>query len=436
MIERYTTPEMKQIWSDRNRFAIWLEVETTALEVMADQGLAPRESALAVRERGGFDCARIQEIEAEVDHDVIAFLTCVAEYVGPEAGHLHRGMTSSDLLDTSLALQLRAASEAVLDALEELRTATGRLAERCRDLPAIGRSHGVHAEPITLGLKFASWYAELGRGIERLRRETEGICTGKISGAVGTFAHLPPTVEAEVCRRLGLSPDPVSTQIVARDRHAGYLGALAILGSSMDRFATEIRHLARTEVGEVEEPFGKKQKGSSAMPHKRNPITCERVSGMARLLRGNLLAALENIPLWHERDISHSSVERVILPDSTNLVHYMAIRLRRVIDGLRIFPDNVRRNLDLSSGLIASQAFLLALVDRGLTREDAYRLVQGVAMRAREAGRPFRDEALSSSEMRDHLSAAEMEELGSLDRHFRHVDTIFKRVGLNVGEGS
>ncbi len=434
MIERYTTPEMKQIWSDENRFAIWLEVETTALEVMADLGLAPRESATAVRERGAFDCARIHEIEAEVDHDVIAFLTCVAEYVGPEAGYLHRGMTSSDLLDTSLALQLRAAGEAVLNALESLHAAIGRLALRTRDLPAIGRSHGVHAEPITLGLKFASWYAELGRGIERFRREVDEISTGKISGAVGTFAHLPPAVEAEVCARLGLRPDPVSTQIVARDRHAGYLAALAILGSSMDRFATEIRHLARTEVGEVEEPFGKKQKGSSAMPHKRNPITCERVSGMARLLRGNLVVALENIPLWHERDISHSSAERVILPDSTNLVHYMAQRLQRVVDGLRVFPENARRNLDLSAGLIASQAFLLALVDRGLTREEAYRLVQAVAMEAREAGRPFQEVALASTALRSHLSSAEMEELASLDRHFRHVDTIFARVGLKAGE--
>ncbi len=430
MIERYTTPEMRRIWSDENRFTIWLEVETTALEVMAELGLAPEASARAVRERGGFDVERIDEIEREVDHDVIAFLTCVAERVGPEASHLHRGMTSSDLLDTSLALQMREAGRAVLDELGMLRVATGELARRNRDVAAIGRSHGVHAEPITLGLKFAGWYAELGRGIERFERELEGAATGKISGAVGTFAHLPPEVEERVCERLGLEPEPISTQVISRDRHAGYLGALAILGSSMDRFATEIRHLARTEVGEVEEPFGKKQKGSSAMPHKRNPIVSERISGMARLLRGHGVAALENIPLWHERDISHSSVERVILPDSTGLVHYMARRLRRVVENLRIFPENAARNLELSAGLIASQAYLLELVERGLTREDAYELVQSVAMSARGAGRPFVDQALDSTELAKHLSPDEIGELASLDRHFRHVATIFERVGL------
>ncbi|MAE71485.1 MAG: adenylosuccinate lyase, partial [Gemmatimonadetes bacterium] len=333
-------------------------------------------------------------------------------------------------LDTSLALQMREAGRAVLDELVELRVATGELAPRTRDVAAIGRSHGVHAEPITLGLKFAGWYAELGRGIERFERELEGVATGKVSGAVGTFAHLPPEVEEKVCERLGLTPEPISTQVIARDRHAGYLGALAILGSSMDRFATEIRHLARTEVGEAEEPFGKKQKGSSAMPHKRNPIVSERISGMARLLRGYSVAGLENIPLWHERDISHSSVERVILPDSTGLVHYMARRLRNVVENLRIFPENAARNLGLSAGLIASQAFLLELVERGLTREEAYELVQSIAMAAREAGRPFLDQALESTELAKELSPDEIRELASPDRHFRHVATIFERVGL------
>ncbi len=434
MIERYTTPEMKRLWSEEHRSSIWLEVETCALEAMAELGLAPLESARAVRKRGGFDLERMAEIERQVDHDVIAFLTCVAERVGPEARHLHRGMTSSDLLDTALALQMREAGDLVIAALGELREAVGTLARRSRDIPAAGRSHGVHAEPITLGLKFATWFAELGRGIERFRREVEGIACGKISGAVGTFAHLPPEVEGLVCARLGLAPDPISTQVIARDRHAGYLGALAILGSSMDRFATEIRHLARTEVGEAEEPFGKKQKGSSAMPHKRNPIVTERISGMARLLRGYAVAALENIPLWHERDISHSSVERVILPDATGLVHYMARRLTRVVEGLRLFPENAARNLELSAGLVASQTFLLELVERGLTREESYRIVQTVAMAAREAGRSFVDQALESTELGGHLRPEEIRELASTDRHFRHVETIFERVGLGTTE--
>lgn len=430
MISRYTTPAMKRIWSDENRFKTWLEVETTALEVMAELGLVPAASAKAVREKGDFSVERILEIEREVDHDVIAFLTCVAERVGPEARYMHRGMTSSDLLDTALALQLREAGEIVVDSLERLRAAIGGLAMRTRDIPAMGRSHGVHAEPITLGLKFASWYAELSRGITRFRHALHGVSVGKISGAVGTFAHLPPAVEERVCRRLGLACDPISTQIISRDRHAEYLAALAIVGSSMDRFATEIRHLARTEVGEVEEPFGKKQKGSSAMPHKRNPIICERVCGMARLLRSNAMAALENMPLWHERDISHSSVERVILPDSTNLAQYMAERLERVVSGLRVFPERAQRNLELSAGLVTSQAFLLALVDKDLTREAAYALIQEIAMQARESERPFQEVAQESEALRALLSAEEVQELSSLDRYFRHVPTIFKRVGL------
>lgn len=430
MIERYTTPEMRRIWSDQNRFATWLEVETTALEVMADMGLAPQSSAQAVRAKGAFDVERIHEIEREVDHDVIAFLTCVAEHVGPEAGYLHRGMTSSDLLDTALALQLREAGQAARASLSSLHASCGDLARRTKNIRAMGRTHGVHAEPLTLGLKFAGWYAELGRGIDRLDREIDEVACGKISGAVGTFAHLPPEVEAQVCERLGLRPDPISTQVISRDRHAGFLCALAVLGSTMDRMATEIRHLSRTEVLEVEEPFGRKQKGSSAMPHKRNPITCERITGMARLLRGNCGVGLENVPLWHERDISHSSVERVILPDSTGLVHYMAGRLERVLRELRIYPENAQRNLDLSAGIVASQSFLLALVDRGLTREDAYAIVQGVAMRAREAGHAFLDEALVCPALQERMDESVMRELASMDRHFRHVGTLFERVGL------
>ena len=431
MIPRYSLPEIEKIWSDEARFAHWLEIEILACEAMAKKGMIPEEAVKIIRSKGNFDTKRILEIEEEVKHDVIAFLTNVSEYVGPEARFVHKGMTSSDLLDTTLALQMKAAGELILDTLDnKVLPAVARRAREHKDTLCIGRSHGIHAEPTTFGLKLAVWYDELKRGSARFRDAVKRSSMGMISGAVGTFAHLDPDVEEYVCEKLGLFPCPVSTQVIARDVHAEYLAALAVLAGSIDKFAVEIRHLQRTEVLEAEEFFSKGQKGSSAMPHKRNPIVCERLSGMARLIRGNCQAAFENQPLWHERDISHSSVERVILPDSTMTIYYMLVKFADLVENLLVYPEHMLANLNRLHGLIFSQRVLLALTDKGCSREDGYRLVQRNAMRVWKEDIDFLETLKGDSEVGKYLSAQELEKLFDMSVHTRNVDKIMKRVGL------
>jgi adenylosuccinate lyase len=421
---------MASVWEPRSRYDTWLRIELLACEAWAELGKVPREALTVIRERAGYDIRRIDEIEREVRHDVIAFVSAVAERVGPEARYIHLGLTSYDVVDTALAVQLQQAATILVEDLEALRLVLADLARRHKRTVMIGRTHGVHAEPVTFGLKLALWYTEAGRDLDRLRRAKEAVAYGKLSGAVGTFAHLPPFVEQYVCTRLGLTPAPISSQILSRDRHAEFLLTLALIGTSLDKFATEIRHLQRTEVREVEEPFVEGQKGSSAMPHKRNPVACEQVSGLARLLRAYAQASLENVPLWHERDISHSSVERVVLPDATILLDYLLVRFREVLEGLRVYPDRMRQNLDLTEGVVFSEAVLLALVDKGLSRDEAYRLVQRHAMKAWESREPFKQLLLVDQEIRRHLSPDEVEKCFDLGYHLRHLDDIFARVGL------
>ncbi|MEK6661093.1 MAG: adenylosuccinate lyase [candidate division NC10 bacterium] len=430
MISRYARPRMMAIWEPQHRFDTWLRVELLACEAWAELGKVPREALAVIRKRAGYDLNRIQEIEREVHHDVVAFVSAVAERVGPEARYIHLGLTSYDVVDTALAVQLQEAATILIEELEALRLVLADLARRNKQTVMVGRTHGVHAEPLTFGLKLALWYTEAGRDLDRLRRAKETVACGKLSGAVGTFAHLPPFVEQYVCVRLGLTPAPISSQILSRDRHAEFLLTLALIGTSLDKFATEIRHLQRTEVLEVEEPFVEGQKGSSAMPHKRNPVACEQVSGLARLLRSYAQVGLENVPLWHERDISHSSVERVVLPDATILLDYLLVRFRGILEGLQTYPDRMRQNLELTGGLIFSEAVLLALVDKGLSRDEAYRLVQGHAMKAWESRGPFKPLLLADPEVRRHLSPAEIENCFDLGYHLRHLDEIFARVGL------
>lgn len=430
MIPRYTLPRMTSVWEPQNRYATWLRVELLASEAWAELGVVPREALAVIQERASFDLNRIQEIEREVRHDVIAFVSAVAERVGPEARYLHFGLTSYDVVDTALALQLQQAADILLEDLEALRLVIADLAQRHKRTIMVGRTHGIHAEPVTFGLKLLLWYSEVERNLDRLRRAKESVAYGKLSGAVGTFAHLPLSVEAYVCTRLGLKPAPISSQILSRDRHAEFMLTLALIGTSLDKFATEIRHLQRTEVREVEEPFVEGQKGSSAMPHKRNPVACEQVSGLARLLRSYAQASLENVPLWHERDISHSSVERVVLPDATILLDYLLVRFREVMEGLRVYPDQMRHNLELTGGLVFSEAVLLALIGKGLSREEAYRMVQRHAMKAWESHEPFKPLLLADPEICRHLSPAEVENCFDLDYHLRHLDDIFARVGL------
>ncbi|MDE2179565.1 MAG: adenylosuccinate lyase [candidate division NC10 bacterium] len=430
MIPRYALPRMVSVWDPQSRYAAWLRIELLACEAWAELGVVPREALAVIRERAGYDINRIQEIEREVRHDVIAFVSAVAERVGPEARYLHFGLTSYDVVDTALAVQLQQAAGILLEDLEALSQTLADLARRHKRTLMIGRTHGIHAEPTTFGLKLALWYCEVARDLDRLRRARETVAYGKLSGAVGTFAHLPLFVEQYVCARLGLKPAPISSQILSRDRHAEFVLTLALIGTSLDKFATEIRHLQRTEVREVEEPFVEGQKGSSAMPHKRNPVACEQVSGLARLLRSYAQSSLENVPLWHERDISHSSVERVILPDATILLDYLLVRFREVLEGLRVYPDRMQRNLELTGGLVFSEAVLLALVGKGLSREEAYRLVQRHAMKAWESGEPFKLLLLADPEICRHLSPGEVESCFDLGYHFRHLDDIFARVGL------
>jgi len=432
MIPRYTNPEMGRIWSDQRKYETWLQVEIAAVEAMTRAGIVPADAAREIREKGAFDIARIEEIEQVTQHDVIAFTTSVAEHVGPSARWLHFGLTSSDVIDTAQAIQMRDACDLLLKKLDGLMQAVCARAEEHRQTPMIGRTHGVHAEPMTFGLKLALWYAELARDRVRLLRAREVIAIGQLSGAVGTFAHLPPSVEADACRQLGLGVEPVSSQVIQRDRHAELMSAIAITGSSLEKFALEIRGLQKTEIGEVEEPFAKGQKGSSAMPHKRNPIVSEQIVGMARLLRGNLVAALENNALWHERDISHSSVERVILPDSFILLDHMSRRMTRVVEGMVVYPDRMRENLERSRGVVFSGTVLLELARRGVTREQAYEWVQRNAMRSFHEKADFKSLLLADPDVMAVLPKAEIERAFDLDDQLRHVDQIFKRVFQDV----
>lgn len=428
MIPRYSRPEMSAIWTPEQRYSIWLEIETLAAEAMADLGLIPQEAARAVRERGAFDVARVDEIEREVKHDVIAFLTSVTEHVGPEARFLHLGMTSSDVLDTCLSVQLARATDLLLKGLDRLLAALKVRAYEHRMTPTIGRSHGIHAEPTTFGVKLAGYYAEMVRNRRRLEVARDEIATCAISGAVGTFANVDPRIEQRVAERLGLAIEPVSTQVIPRDRHAAFFSALAVTASSIERLATEIRHLQRTEVLEAEEYFSAGQKGSSAMPHKRNPVLTENLTGLARLVRSAVGPALENVALWHERDISHSSVERGIAPDATIHLDFALHRLAGVIEQLVVYPDAMLANLNRLGGLHNSQRVLLSLVEAGVSREDAYRLVQNAAMRTWRGEGPFIDHLKSSPDIMARLSEAQVDDLFDLGYHFEAVDVIFERV--------
>jgi adenylosuccinate lyase len=427
MIDRYARPAMQAIWSDEGRYRRWLDVELAVCDVLAERGAIPAEAARAVRERARFDPARIAEIESEVRHDVIAFLTNVAEHVGPEARFVHYGMTSSDVIDTALALQIRDAGALLLEGADALLAALRRRAEEHRRTPAVGRTHGVHAEPTTFGLKLLVLHEAVRRGRERLARATGQAAVGKISGAVGTLAHLEPEVEETVCARLGIGFEAAATQVVQRDRHAEWVTALALLASTCDQIAVELRHLARTEVREVEEEFGGAQKGSSAMPHKRNPWRLENVSGLARVVRGYAVAALENMALWHERDISNSSVERVILPDAALALDFMLHRLAGLVDTLVVHPERMRENLELTRGLVFSGALLLELARKGLSREDAYRLVQRHAMETWDHGGDFRERVLADPAIAEVLTKEEIDRAFDLGHALRHVDAIFER---------
>lgn len=421
---------MRELWSDKRKFEIWLEIETLACEAMAELGQIPKADAAEIRKRARFSIPEIAEIEKRTNHDVIAFLENVATSVGPAARWMHQGLTSSDILDTTLAVQLTEASQILAKDLADLRVAVAAQARRFKMTPMIGRSHGIHAEPITFGLKLALMFDEFGRAEERLTQTKERIRVGKLSGAVGTHAHLDPAIERAVCEKLGLKAANISTQIIQRDRHAEFCTTLALIASSIDRWATEFRHLQRTEVLEVEEFFAEGQKGSSAMPHKRNPITGERLSGLARVLRGNAVVALENVALWHERDISHSSAERLILPDSCTLLDYMLVKLRELVEGLQVYPERMQQNLELSKGLYFSQSVLLALTTAGAERKDAYEAVQRAAMRTWKGEGSFGDNAKQEPAVTARLSETEIDALCSLDVHLRHVDSTFRAVGL------
>jgi adenylosuccinate lyase len=430
MIPRYTRPAMARIWTDDHKFSIWLRIEVLACEAMHRLGQVPAADLARIRKRARFDVKRIDAIEREVNHDVIAFLTCVAEYVGPSARFIHKGLTSSDVIDTALAVQMVEAADLLIADVKLLRKAIAAKARRHRFTPMIGRSHGIHAEPITFGLKMALMYDEFGRALHRLEAAREAIRVGQLSGAVGTHAHLDPKVEAYVCRKLGLRVAPISTQILQRDLHAEYLNALALVAGSVERWAMEFRHLQRTEVREVEEYFGEGQKGSSAMPHKRNPILGERLCGLARLVRGYALVGMENVSLWHERDISHSSAERVALPDATVALDYMLAKLEFVVRTLTVLPENMKRNLDLTHGLIHSQQVLLLLTEKGVSREKAYRLVQRNAMKAWETGGHFQDLLRADDEVMARVTGADLKRVFDLKTHFRDVTRTFRAVGL------
>lgn len=428
MIPRYTRAEMGRIWTDESKYRAWLEVETVTSEVLSDAGLVPADAAKAIRERGGFSVDRIREIEAEVRHDVIAFTTAVAEKVGPESRWLHYGLTSNDVVDTAQALQIKAASAILRDGIVHMLGILRRRALEFKSTPTIGRTHGMHAEPTTFGLKILNWYAEMRRNLDRFEAAAEQMRVGKLSGAVGTFGHLKPEHEEQICARLGLAPAPIATQVLQRDRHAHYISTLAIITATLDKIATEVRHLQRTEVREAAEFFSEKQKGSSAMPHKKNPITAEQICGLARVVRANAQAAFEDVALWHERDISHSSVERVILPDSTILTDYLLAKTADMIDRLMVYPDRMKKNLESTGGLIFSGQLLLDLAEAGMLREDAYRLVQKHAMNAWQNDLVFRDLVAADPEISKKLSPEKLVRTFDLHRQLTNVDAIFARV--------
>ena len=432
MIDRYTTPEMSKIWSDENKYETWKIVEIAVTEVLTDRGEVPREALQVIKDKADFTVERILEIEQTTRHDVIAFLTNMAENIGPESRFIHMGMTSSDLLDTSLALLCKEAGELILTKVKKFQQVLRDQAIVYRESFQIGRSHGVHAEPITFGFKLALWSEEIGRHVQRWERAVESIATGKISGAVGTYQHLDPEIEEEVCKRLELQPESVSSQVAQRDHHAEYMTTLANMAASLEKIAVEIRHLQRTEVLEAEEYFKKGQKGSSAMPHKRNPIVTERITGMARLLRGNAMVAMENVALWHERDISHSSVERVIIPDSTTVMDYMLNKMTYLIENLLVYPDNMLKNLDLTGGLIFSQEVLLALVKKGALREDAYAMVQRNAMQVWEKKKDFKVLIKADDEISALLNDDEIDSLFDLNKVMKNINKIYKRLGLTT----
>ena len=431
MIPRYTGPEMGAIWTDENRYGIWLRIEILACEAMHKMGLIPAADLARIKKRARFEVDRIDEIELEVKHDIIAFLTNVAEHVGPSSRYIHRGLTSSDVLDTCLAVQMVQAVDILTKDTRAVRRAAASKARRYKYTPMIGRSHGIHAEPTTFGLKMALMYDEFGRALQRLTAAREIVAVGQLSGAVGTHAHLDPSVEKYVCRKLKLKPAAISTQVLQRDRHAQYVSALALVGASVERWAQELRHLQRTEVHEVEEFFGSEQKGSSAMPHKKNPITGEKLSGLARLLRGNMVAAMENVALWHERDISHSSVERVIMPDSTIALDHMLTNTAALVGNLKVFPRRMLANLNMTHGLIHSQQLLILLTDKGIAREVAYRTVQENAMRSWQTGENFRSLVETDAEIMQKLTAADLDRVFDLNLHFKDVDRTFREVGLS-----
>ncbi len=428
MIPRYSRPKMVAIWEPENRYKIWMEIETLAAEAMAELGTIPKDVPVAVRARGAFNVARIEEIEAETKHDVIAFLTNLAEYVGEEARFVHQGMTSSDVLDTCLAVQLTQATDILLEDLDGLLAALKRRAFEHKHTLTVGRSHGIHAEPVTFGLKLATYYAEFARNKARLLAAREEIATCAISGAVGTFAHLDPKVEEYVAEKLGLKAETISTQVIPRDRHAAFFATLGVIASSIERLATEIRHLQRTEVREAEEFFSAGQKGSSAMPHKRNPVLTENLTGLARLVRSAVIPAMENVALWHERDISHSSVERMIAPDATVTLDFALARLTSVVDKLVVYPERMQANLDLLGGLVHSQQVLLELTQKGMSREDAYKAVQRNAMASWKEGKNYRALLEADADVAKHLTPQDIAALFDLGQHTRHVDTLFKRV--------
>jgi adenylosuccinate lyase len=430
MIARYTRPLIGGIWAEENKFAIWLKIEILACEAMQKLGMVPAADMARIRKRAKFSVKRINKIEAKVNHDVIAFLTNVSENVGPSARFIHRGLTSSDVLDTSLAVQMVQAADILIADVKAVRRAAAQKARRYKFTPMIGRTHGIHAEPITFGLKMALMYDEFGRALKRLEAARAVVAVGQLSGAVGTHAHLDPSVEAHVCRKLGLRPAAISTQVLQRDRHAEYMSALALVAASVERWAQEFRHLQRTEVREVEEFFGAEQKGSSAMPHKKNPITGEKLCGLARLVRGNAVAAMENVALWHERDISHSSVERIIMPDSTIALDHMLVSLEKLVRNLRVYPKRMVENLNLTRGLIFSQQVLLMLTDCGFSREQAYRLVQRHAMRSWDEGTDFRAMLAADPEIAARVTDADLNRVFDIKVHFRDVNRTFKAVGL------
>lgn len=430
MIERYSLPKMNSIWQEEFKFKTMLDIEILALEALAKQGKVPLSAVKRITKKAKFNIAKIKKIEEKTQHDVVAFVTNVGEYIGADAKYLHLGLTSSDVIDTTLGVQLKAAADILVDDIKRLLKALAKKARVYKDTACIGRTHGVHAEPTTFGLKLALWYDEMQRNLERLKLAGEEISVGKVSGAVGTFANVDPKVEEYICRRLGLRPAKISTQIIQRDIYAVLMARIAIVGSSLEKFATEIRHLQRTEVLEVEEPFGKGQKGSSAMPHKRNPVICERICGLARLLRGNAVAAMENIALWHERDISHSSVERVIIPDSTLALDYMLNKFIQVIEGMNVYPDHMMANLIKTKGLIFSQRVLLTLMNCGMPRMKAYDIVQRAAMQTWKEGTDFKSNLLLEPKVLKYLSEKDIDRIFDLNYYLRKVNVIFKRVGL------